>query len=110
MHFAMTQTVLRTFSPTASFEPLAGNVQSLYSVYLDIAKRDHACRIAALYGKHQPPAGHTPFRPLPLAHFEARFRSASLMSGGEEIFRRQLARQAHVYGVKPVSSSSRQAA
>jgi hypothetical protein len=110
MHFAMTQAFLRTFSPTASFEPLAGNSQSLYSIYLEIAKRDHACRIAALYGKHQPPAGHTPFRPLPFEHFEARLRSASLMSGGEDIFRRQLARQAHVYGVMPVSSNKRQAA
>lgn len=106
----MTSTRLRSFSPTASFEPLAGSIQSLYAIYLEIAKRDHACRIAALYGKQQPPAGHTPFRPLPREHFEARFESASQIAGGEEIFRKQLARQAYVYGVELTLSSGRQAA
>lgn len=87
------------FHSMASPEPLAGSLTDLYAVYFELAKRDHACRRAALYGEQTPPPGHTPFRPLPLEHFEARFRAASAIVGGEELFRRQLARQAQVYGV-----------
>ncbi len=90
--------------------PLNGTVQELYAVYYEIAKRDHACRRAALYGKQSPPPGHTPFRPLSLDGFAARFQSAIAVSGGEDVFRRQLARQAQVYGVESMIVASRQAA
>jgi hypothetical protein len=98
------------FHSMASPEPLSGSMTDLYAVYFEVAKRDHACRRAALYGEQTPPPGHTPFRPLPLEHFEARFRAASATVGGEEIFRKQLARQAQVYGVALGGSSGRQAA
>lgn len=96
--------------PIGSISPLVGSVHDLYAVYLEIAKRDHTCRIAALYGTQTPPEGHTPFRPLPFEHFEARFRAVFDIPGGEEIFRRQLSRQARVYGVDVASEPSRRAA
>ena len=96
--------------PIGSISPLAGTAHDLYAVYLEIAKRDHKCRIGALYGKQTPPEGHTPFRPLPFEHFEARFRAVFDIPGGEEIFRKQLARQARVYGVDVASEPSRRAA
>ena len=93
-----------------SISLLAGSIHDLYAVYLEIAKRDHACRIAALYGKQAPPDGHTPFRPLPFEHFEARYKGVLHVPAGDEIFRKQLARQAQVYGVEAVSESIRRAA
>ncbi len=90
--------------------PLHGSVDDLYAVYLEIAKRDHSVRIAALYGKQAPPPGHTPFRPLPREHFDARFYSSTQVAGGETIFRRQLSRLARVYGVQNVSPAARRAA
>jgi len=78
---------------------LAGTLYDLYAVYVEIAKQDHTVRRAALYGDQAPPAGHTPFRPLPIEHFEARFEQAQLIPGGEDIFRRQLAKLAQVYQV-----------
>jgi len=100
----------KPFHALASPEPLPGTLQDLYSVYFEVAKRDHACRRAALYGKQTPPPGHTPFRPIPFEHFETRFLAASAVAGGEDIFRRQLARQAQVYGVTVSNNSTRQAA
>jgi hypothetical protein len=97
-------------SQSESTSPLNGSVHDLYAVYFEIAKRDHACRRAALYGVHTPPPGHTPFRPLSFADFEIRFHSAAEIPDGEDIFRRQLARQAQVYGVEPVIKASRNAA
>ena len=119
MHFAMTANFSTPFGqpvgqptgpPIGLISPLAGSAHDLYAVYFEIAKRDHACRIAALYGKQTPPEGHTPFRPLPFEHFEARFRAVFDIPGGEEIFRKQLARQARAYGVDVASEASRRAA
>lgn len=100
----------KPFHALASPEPLPGTLQDLYAIYFEVAKRDHDCRRAALYGKQTPPPGHTPFRPIPFEHFETRFLAASAVVGGEDIFRRQLARQAQVYGVIVSSISTRQAA
>jgi len=111
MRFAMNiELKSKPFHAESSPEPLSGSIQDLYAVYVEIAKRDHACRRAALYGKQTPPPGHTPFRPIPFEHFETRFRAASAVAGGEGIFRRQLARQAQVYGVTTTSGASRRAA
>lgn len=96
--------------PTDRVLQLTGSIHELYAVYLEVAKRDHACRRAALYGTQTPPPGHTPFRPLPFEDFESRFLTAATLPGGEDIFRRQLGRQAQVYGVTPIQSSDRQAA
>ena len=105
------ENVLTTFMrESQSTPPLSGSVNDLYAVYFEIAKRDHAVRRAALYGDQAPPAGHTPFRPLPIEHFEARFNAAAEIRGGEDIFRRQLARQAKVYGVETRAVAGRQAA
>jgi hypothetical protein len=109
MHFDMTP-LNASSSGWPSVAPLTGAVSELYAVYFEVAKRDHACRIAALYGTQAPPVGHTPFRPLPMEHFEARFQSATREPGGEMIFRRQLARQARVYGVDISHGRQRRAA
>jgi len=93
-----------------SIEPLTGSLADLYAIYVQIAKADHSVRRAALYGSQSPPPGHTPFRPLPLEHFEARFEAALQVVSGEDIFRRQLARLAQVYGVSGTPTSNRQAA
>lgn len=105
----MTATSTYPFAPTM-VEALAGSVHDLYRVYLEVAERDHACRIQALYGQQPPPPGHTPYRPLPLHHFEARLQSACAMPGGERLFRQQLARWAHVYGVATNEMQSLRAA
>jgi hypothetical protein len=111
MRFAMTANFSTSLGLAAgSISPLAGSTYDLYAVYLEIAKRDHACRIAALYGKQAPPTGHTPFRPLPFEHFEARYRAVLNVPGGDDIFRMQLARQASVYGVEVASEVNRRAA
>ena len=103
--------VLTSFlSQSQSTKPLSGSALDLYAVYFEIAKRDHACRRAALYGAQAPPPGHTPFRPLSFDDFEMRFLTAAHIPRGEEIFRQQLARQAQVYGVAQVIEVSRQAA
>lgn len=91
--------------------PLLGSVPELYKVYLEIAKRDHACRVRALYGSQTPPAGHSPFRPLPLKHFRERFDAAKALPGGEAAFRRLLARWANVHSlpadvVRPARSAA----
>lgn len=93
-----------------SLEPLSGSVKVLYAIYLEIAKRDHRLRVQALYGKQNPPPGHTPLRPLPLDHFVQRLQAAQAVPGGEETFRRQLARWAKVYGVDCLSVVSRRLA
>ena len=93
-----------------SLEPLSGSAKVLYSVYLEIAKRDHRLRVQALYGKQNPPPGHTPLRPLPLEHFVQRLQSAQAVPGGEDAFRRQLARWAKVYSVDCISVVSRRLA
>lgn len=98
------------FSATDPVEPLAGNLHDLYSVYHEIARLDHACRRQALYGNQTPPPGHTPFRPLPLEHFEARFEAAKQLPSGEVTFRKQLARQAKVYGATTTSLPTKRAA
>jgi hypothetical protein len=87
-----------------TIEPLSGSTDVLYRIYLEIAAKDHRCRIQALYGQQAPPAGHTPYRPLPIHHFVDRFDSAKTMPGGELIFRRQLARLAKVYKVDCVAA------
>jgi len=88
------------YSPqTESIEPLSGSVEVMYRIYLEIAVRDHHCRVQALYGDQAPPTGHTPYRPLPLHHFADRFKLACAIAGGEVQFRKQLARMAKVYGV-----------
>jgi len=110
MHLAMAANLSTSFGTAGSISPLAGSIRDLYAVYLEIAKQDHACRIAALYGKQLPPAGHTPFRPLPFEHFEARYKAVLDVPAGDEIFRKQLARQARVYGVEAASESNRRAA
>ncbi len=92
-----------------SIEPLSGSVEVLYAVYLEIARRDHRCRVQALYGSQTPPPGHTPFRPLPLGNFTERFSSAQA-GGGEQLFRKQLARWAKVYGVDCVEVVARRLA
>jgi hypothetical protein len=84
-------------------EPLSGSPDVLYRIYLEIAAKDHRCRIQALYGKQTPPSGHTPYRPLPMHHFVDRFESAKNLPNGEMIFRKQLARLARVYGVDCVA-------
>ncbi len=98
------------FSATEPVAPLAGSLHDLYAVYHEIARLDHACRREALYGKQTPPPGHTPFRPLPLEHFEARFEAAKQLPDGETMFRKQLARQAKVYGATVTSLPSKRAA
>lgn len=85
--------------PPSSIPPLSGPVSTLYAIYHEIAARDHRCRLQALYGNESPPAGHTPFRPLPLAHFAARFEKAKLLPDGERQFRCQLARWAECHGI-----------
>jgi hypothetical protein len=90
--------------------PLSGSVHDLYSVYLEVARIDHQCRRAALYGVQSPPPGHTPFRPLSFQDFETRFNTATSVPQGEDIFRRQLARQADVYGVAVSNKPTRRAA
>ena len=107
----MTQDIpLHSLGPVDAASPLVGSARDLYQIYFEIAKRDHACRRAALYGTQAPPPGHTPFRPLRFEDFEARFFSADQVPGGEDIFRRQLGRQAQVYGVTTGGDSRRQAA
>jgi hypothetical protein len=101
---------LKPFHSLETPEPLSGSVADLYRVYFEIAKRDHAVRRAALYGKQTPPPGHTPFRPIPYEHFETRFMASASVPYGEVMFRKQLARQAAVYGVNPAPLSHRQAA
>lgn len=98
------------FSAAESVTPLTGSLHDLYAVYHEIAKLDHACRREALYGKQTPPPGHTPFRPLPLEHFQARFEAAKQLPNGETTFRMQLARQAKVYGAALNSMPSKRAA
>jgi len=80
-------------------EPLSGSPEVLYRVYLEIAAKDHRCRVQALYGNQAPPPGHTPFRPLPFHQFADRLASSSIIPQGETLFRSQLARLAGVYGV-----------
>lgn len=87
-----------------TIEPLSGSPEVLYRIYLEIAAKDHRCRIQALYGNHAPPTGHTPYRPLPIHHFVDRFELAKSMPDGELIFRKQLARLAKVYGVDCVAA------
>lgn len=87
-----------------TIEPLGGSPEVLYRIYLEIAAKDHRCRIQALYGIETPPAGHTPYRPLPMQHFVDRFEVAKSMPNGELIFRKQLARLARVYGVDCVAA------
>jgi hypothetical protein len=89
---------------TSAPEPLAGSLSKLYAVYLEIAKKDHHQRLAALYGKQLPPLGQTRFRPLPFNDFVTRYESCLALPNGEETFRRQLARWATVYGVKKAES------
>ncbi len=98
------------FSATEAVAPLSGSLTELYAVYHEVARLDHACRREALYGKQTPPPGHTPFRPLPLEHFEARFEAAKRLPDGERMFRQQLARQASVYGARLQSMPSKRAA
>jgi hypothetical protein len=86
-------------APQQKIEPLSGSVAVLYQIYLEIAEKDHRCRIQALYGKLTPPTGHTPYRPLPMDHFIDRFEAAKNIPNGEVVFRKQLARLACVYGV-----------
>jgi len=87
-----------------TIEPLGGSPEVLYRIYLEIAAKDHCCRIQALYGNQAPPTGHTPYRPLPMHHFADRFELAKDMPHGEQIFRKQLARWARVYGVDCVAA------
>jgi hypothetical protein len=91
-------------------EPLSGSVEVLYAVYLAIARHDHRCRVRALYGDQAPPPGHTPFRPLPMKHFQTRFEISCAAAGGERAFRMQLARWAKVYGVDCLDVVSRRMA
>lgn len=92
-------------------ESLRGSVRVLYAVYLEIAARDHRCRLTALYGDTPPPAGLAPFRPLRFDDFAQRFESSRSIVGGEETFRRQLARWAKVHAIDCVEViSSRTAA
>jgi hypothetical protein len=87
-----------------NIEPLSGSSEVLYRIYLEIAAKDHRCRIQALYGNQSPPSGHTPYRPLPIHHFVDRLESAKSMPNGEELFRKQLARLARVYSVDCVAA------
>jgi len=87
-----------------TIQPLSGSVEVMYRIYMEIAVRDHRCRVQALYGDQAPPTGHTPYRPLPLHHFADRFESACAIAGGEVQFRKQLARMAKVYGVDCVAA------
>lgn len=97
--------------PAPAIEPLSGSVRVLYAVYLEVAAKDHQCRVTALYGDQAPRLGHTPFRPLRFDDFVTRFESSQALVGGEEVFRRQLARWAKVHGVDCLSVvSSRMAA
>ncbi len=96
--------------PATPLQPMAGSISELYAVYSQIAERDHACRIQALYGVQPPPPGHTPFRPLTLEDFEHRFATASKLPDGELLFRQQLTRLAGVYCVEPKSTLARRAA
>lgn len=89
---------------TSTPEPLAGSLSKLYTVYLEIAKKDHHQRLTALYGKQLPPPGQTRFRPLPFDDFVTRYESCRSLPNGEETFRRQLARWATVYGVEKTDS------
>lgn len=98
-------------SPAPSpLESLRGSTRVLYAVYLEIAARDHRCRLTALYGNELPPAGHAPFRPLRFDDFAERFESSRTIVGGEETFRRQLARWAKVHGIDCVEVISNRTA
>lgn len=92
--------------PNPTIEPISGPPEILYRIYLEIAVKDHRCRLQALYGNQSPPTGHTPYRPLPLHHFAERFESAKSMPDGEIIFRKQLARLARIYRVDCVAAVS----
>lgn len=91
-------------SPAPPVEPISGSVRVLYAVYLEVAACDHRCRVAALYGTHEQPTGHTPFRPLRFDDFVQRYESSCLIVGGEDVFRRQLARWAKVHGIDCVTA------
>ncbi len=71
----------------------------LYSVYLEVARRDHDWRIRALYGDQQRPVSHTPFRPLCQNVFHQRRRAAYQVPQGAERFQQQLLRRAYYYRV-----------
>ena len=74
-------------------------LNDLYAIYLEVARRDHAWRIHALYGETQRPAGHTPLRLLPMEHFRQRYEAALRTPNGHAVFEAQMLRRARAYGV-----------
>ncbi len=90
---------------TGGIDGLSGTMDEMYAVYLEIAERDYACRIQALYGKAGSRTGHNLFRPLSSLEFAERYSSARLTPESDREFRQQLARQAAAYGVVPRRAS-----
>ena len=86
----------QTASQSAA-SPLSLN--DLYAVYLEVARRDHAWRISAMYGQTPPPAGHSPLRLLPFEDFRERYEAALRVPGGHAVFEGQMLRRARAYGV-----------
>ena len=92
--------------------PAPLGLDDLYALYLEVARRDHAWRIRALYGEVAPPEGHTPLRLLSMLHFRERYEAALRVPGGHTVFEAQMLRRARAYGidVRSALSSLRRAA